>query len=554
LRAEVSAVNQVAPDLATATGAASPLVGSEAETASMPSATACAEDSSTVCNRTEPGPRPDAIGRYRIVGELDSGGQASVYRAMHPNLPLDLAIKIAHKPSPIDKSLMKDDAAILCELAHPNLVHVYDLDVHEDHPFVVMEFVRGRNLQQVADQSLPTPHQAVAWVAAIARALEYVHRRGVVHQDIKPRNIMLDESGRPRLIDFGMARWRHAWSDGQSGPSGGTPAFMAPEQARGEAKRVGAPSDIFALGGVLYFLLTGKTPFGGGTFNEQWRKASQCNFDRLALQDKRVPRRLEQIVFKAMAAQPEDRYASADDLASDLEASLHRPRRLAFQAVALLVAAFAFGIWLLWSRPAREVKPVPASIPGQSLKVDSFEVALHPRIADDPAGLVGVDAFAGRFGQDARVQAQLSMPAYCFLIALNPNGKDQLCYPKAPRIAPFVASTIDYPSDPGKGFGLTDGVGLQAFVLIASTKPLPSYAEWSQAQENLPWRPAETEMVWRYDGRNFEGEKERGDVRPLADLPSPLEATCRALQSRPGVEAIRVLAFPVRPGPAADKP
>jgi hypothetical protein len=358
--------------------------------------------------------------------------------------------------------------------------------------------------------------------------------------------------GRPRLIDFGMARWRHAWSSRQAGPSGGTLAFMAPEQARGEAKRVGAPSDIFALGGVLYFLLTGKTPFGGGTRNEQWRRASQCDFDRSALREQDVPRRLEHIVLKAMAKEPEDRYASADDLARDLEAFLRRPRRLALEAAVLLLAALASGIWLLWPRPAREAKPipVPASIPGQSLKVDSFQVALHRRVADDPAGSIGINAFAGRLGQDVRGQARLNIPAYCFLIALNPDGKDQLCYPADPGIAPTPVSAIDYPSDPAKGFGLTDGVGTQVFMLIASTKPLASYADWSQAQENLPWKPVETETVWRYDGRNFESEKERGDIRPLADLPPPpLEAACRALTKRPEVEEIRVLAFPVRPGP-----
>ena len=133
-----------------------------------------------------------------------------------------------------------------------------------------------------------------------------------MHQDVKPKNIMLDESGRPRLIDFGMARWRHAWSGSRAGPSGGTLAFMAPEQARVEAKRIGAPSDIFGLGGVLYFLLTGKTPFGGGTRQEQWQRASQCDFDRDAMRAKGVPRRLERIVLKAMATEPGDRYASAD--------------------------------------------------------------------------------------------------------------------------------------------------------------------------------------------------------------------------------------------------
>ena len=306
---------------------------------------------STSPGTTEPPtPRPESIGRYRIVGELDSGGQALVYRAVHPTLPRDVAIKIAHEPSPIDHSLLKGDAEILCSLDHPNLVRVHDLDVHEGCPFVVMEFVRRRNLQQVADQSLPSPYQAAEWVAVIARALAYVHRYGVVHQDVKPKNILIDESGRPRLIDFGVARWRHAWSDSQAGPSGGTLAFMAPEQARGESERVGAPSDIFGLGGVLYFVLTGQAPFGGKTQNEQWRRASRCDFDRAALRAKKVPRRLERIVLKAMSAEPEDRFAAADDMASALDGFLHRPRRLAIQAAVLLLAAAAMVVWSWWPR------------------------------------------------------------------------------------------------------------------------------------------------------------------------------------------------------------
>ena len=353
LRAEVSAVHQAASELPGGAGVGSPTVEPQAETTSMPTTTEPTEGSSTSPATTEPPtPRPESIGRYRIVGELDSGGQALVYRAVHPTLPRDVAIKIAHEPSSIDRSLLKGDAEILCSLDHPNLVRVHDLDLHEGRPFVVMEFVRGRNLQQVADQSLPSPYQAAAWIAVIARALAYVHRCGVVHQDIKPKNILIDESGRPRLIDFGVARWRHAWSEGQAGPSGGTLAFMAPEQARGESERVGAPSDIFGLGGVLYFLLTGQAPFGGKTQNEQWRRASRCDFDRAALRAKKVPRGLERIVLKAMSAEPKDRFASADDMASALDGFLHRPRRLAIQAGALLLAALAMVVWSWWPREA----------------------------------------------------------------------------------------------------------------------------------------------------------------------------------------------------------
>src|SRR5262245_46824304 len=152
LRAEVAAVRLVAEELPAPAEVRSSAVAPQAETASWPSATEPVADSATGTESAEPRPRPESIGRYRIVGELDSGGQASVYRAVHPTLPRDLAIKIAHESRPIDHNLMQGDAAILCELDHSNLVRVYDLDVHEGRPFVAMEFVRGRNLKQVAEQ------------------------------------------------------------------------------------------------------------------------------------------------------------------------------------------------------------------------------------------------------------------------------------------------------------------------------------------------------------------------------------------------------------------
>ncbi len=503
LQAESSAGHPVAPELPGWAGMSSPAKGPEAETTCMPVMSDPIEG--VAAGPGECGPatgRPDRIGRYQIIGELDSGGQALVYRAVHPTLPRELAIKIAYEPSPIDQSLLKGDAELLALLDHPNLVRVHDLDLHEGRPFVVMEFVQGRNLQQVAQQSLLSCSQVAAWVAVIARALEYVHRCGVVHQDVKPKNILIDESGRLRLIDFGVARWRHAWSEGEVGPSGGTLAFMAPEQARGESERVGAPSDIFGLGGVLYFLLTGQAPFGGKTRDEQWRRASRCDFDRAALRAKKVPHGLERVVLKAMSAEPRDRFASADDMARALDAYRSWPRRLAM-AAGLLLAIGAMVLWSWWPRepPVTDATKAAASVAGPSsarvFRIELLQVALHPRARDDPSGTIGIDVFAGRLSQDARVQARLSGPGYCYLLALNTNGKTQLCYPDKPQVAPSRVTTIDFPLDPGRGFGLTDGAGTQVFVLVASEKPLPSYAAWSKALGALPWEPAATEAVWR---------------------------------------------------------
>src|SRR5262249_39835795 len=158
------------------------------------------------------------------------------------------------------------EGRLLAELDHPNLARVYDLDFHQDRAFLVMEYVRGRSLDQYAKQEPLTPPRAAGLVAQGARALALLHRRGVLHLDIKPRNIVMDEAGRPRLIDFGLARLRHAWAAerDEADQIGGTVPYMAPEQARGQSAGLGPRSDVFGLGATLYFLLVGRAPFAGG--------------------------------------------------------------------------------------------------------------------------------------------------------------------------------------------------------------------------------------------------------------------------------------------------
>ena len=166
-------------------------------------------------------------------------------------------------------------------------------------------------------------------MAKLAEVMAVAHRHGITHCDIKPKNILIDKLGEPRLIDFGMARLRHAWSDRAPSSWGGTLAYMAPEQARLEIDRIGPRSDIFALGGVLYFLLTGHAPFVGQNQNETWDRARRCDFEAGALRAAKVPRRLERICLKAMAAEPADRHATAEALRKALDRFVTRPRILA---------------------------------------------------------------------------------------------------------------------------------------------------------------------------------------------------------------------------------
>jgi predicted Ser/Thr protein kinase len=496
-----------------------------------------------------PGPRPAAIGKYLVVGELDRGGQGLVYRAVHPELQRDVAIKIARDPlneAAIDSDLLVKEGRLLAGLTHDNLVQVYDLGLHDGRPFLAMELVRGCTLQQRAEQRPFGPRPAAALVVAVAGAVAYLDARGVVHQDIKPKNILIDESGRPRLIDFGLARLRDAWGHAD-GPSGGTLAFMPPEQARGEADRIGPRSDVFALGGVLYFLLTGRAPFQGADATEVWDRARRCDFDRTALQSSGVPRRLERICLKAMAADPAARYPSAADLAADLERFARRPHRFRRRiglVAAVVLPLVVLGAWLALRRPEFPVASKP-------LRIDMMQLDLYRRDPPRDLGLIGESSFAARFqDDDVRVHATLSAPGYCYLIALNPDGTEQLCYPQDAATPPPQAAAIDYPPDPTEGFGLTDGIGLQTFVLVASRQPLRSYTEWRRRSGPLPWRPTAADAVWQFDGQRFaspNNSSELGDTRRLVSLPQPFADVCRALRGRPSVDAVRALAFPVKP-------
>ena len=157
---------------------------------------------------------PDAIGKYKVVGWLDGGGEADVYRVVHIKLGNDLVLKLSRRRVGADnQSGLFEEGRLLIDLEHPNLVRIYDLDFHDDRPFLVMEYVHGRNLEEYARDEPVTQRRAAALVAKLADVMAVAHRHGITHCDIKPKNILIDELGEPRLIDFGMARLRHAWSD-----------------------------------------------------------------------------------------------------------------------------------------------------------------------------------------------------------------------------------------------------------------------------------------------------------------------------------------------------
>jgi serine/threonine protein kinase len=508
--------------------------------------------------RAPPVATPAAVGKYPVVGRLGGGGQGEVYRAVHPELRQDLVIKLARRPlgpGGIDGDLLAAEGRVLADLRHDNLVRVYDLGVHEGRAFLAMEFVRGCTLEQHAGERRLSPRRAAALVAEVARAVGYLHGRGVVHQDLTPRNVLVDESGRPRLIDFGLARLRDAWADQADGPSGGTLAYMAPEQARGEVANLGPHSDVFALGAVLYFLLTGGPPFVGRDTAEVWDRARRGDFDRAALNAAGVPRRLERICLKAMAREPQARYRSA----AELEAALRRGRAarpIAIAAIAclLLVPGLRAGM-LVWNW----LSPTPPAAASPVLIVRFDLEHLADRSGEEvDVGKLGEQSFAVRPGDDVTVDAELSEPAYSYLIAFRPDGVDEVFQPEDAETAPRKTPRPCYPpeSEPRLAYRLSEGTGLHAFALVVSRTPLPSFRQWKGRHGTPPWQKglsAAPGVVWSYDGRRLHprtGDDRRGQRSAGATIRgsgSPIAELAAWLKGIPGVDDVAIKAFRVPP-------
>jgi len=266
---------------------------------------------------------------------LGHGGMGVVYKARQRGLKRIVALKMisaAGHHSSADMARFRTEAVAVADLQHPNIVQIYEVGEDNGHPFFSLEYVRGGSLARKISGTPQPPREAAQLVRALADGMEYAHQRGIIHRDLKPANILLTEAGEPKISDFGLVkRLEDDAGQTQTGSILGTPSYMSPEQAEGKNKEIGPRSDVYALGGIVYELLTGRPPFRAASVLDTLEQVRTQDPIAPSQFQRKVPRDLETICLKCLQKDPTKRYATAAALGEDLrrflagEAILARP-------------------------------------------------------------------------------------------------------------------------------------------------------------------------------------------------------------------------------------
>src|SRR5438552_3468826 len=337
------------------------------------------------------------LGHYEILEEIGRGGMGVIYRARQQHSRRIVAVKriLAHQVTSHETLVrFRREAEAAAGLDHPNILPIHEVSESEEGlPFFSMKYATGGSLRAAAPALRTKPRECVRLMAKVARAIAYAHGKGVLHRDLQPGNILLDENGEPMVSDFGLAKWLNQTSDlTRTLETLGTPGYIAPEQAECRATDLTGAADIYSLGAILFYLLTGRPPFVGPNVLAVIHQAAATPAPRLRSLAPSLDRDLETIVARCLEADPNARYQSAGAFAEDLEHWLrHEPIRARRTGVftrggkwvrrnptttvllASLIALAAATAVILWDKGLPRLLPTDvAAIPYKSIAVLPF--------------------------------------------------------------------------------------------------------------------------------------------------------------------------------------
>jgi eukaryotic-like serine/threonine-protein kinase len=270
-------------------------------------------------------PGEQYIGKYRVKREIGRGGMGAVYLAEQPGLGREVAIKeLIQSADPVAMKRFMQEAQVMARTSHPNLVQVHDMELQGEVNYLVLEFVRGRSLRDWMNMGQPIPPpQVFAVMHGILQALDYAHRHAIVHRDMKPENVLLSDEGAVKVADFGIARLTDDTGVGgtatKTGTTVGTPQYMSPEQVA--SSKVDGRSDLYSAGIMFYELVAGQAPFtaseADGPFTLMAKHVQAPPRPPSVFQPGLNPE-LEQIILKALAKRPEDRFQTGQEFDADM--------------------------------------------------------------------------------------------------------------------------------------------------------------------------------------------------------------------------------------------
>lgn len=268
-------------------------------------------------------------GRYQVIERIGGGGMALVYRAHDILLNRNVAIKVLRNQFVHDEEFIRRfrrEAQSAASLSHPNVVSIYDVGQEDEVHYIVMEYIEGKNLNEIIKERAPMQvDESVRIASQICDALDHAHMNQIIHRDIKPHNILIGRNGRVKVTDFGIARAVTSTTITQTGSVVGSVHYFSPEHAKGVT--TGEKSDLYSLGIVLYQMLTGVLPFLGESPISVALKHLQEEFEEPRLLNPLIPQSVENVILKSMRKNPEERYQSAKQMLQDLETCLLPERR-----------------------------------------------------------------------------------------------------------------------------------------------------------------------------------------------------------------------------------